>query len=407
MKQGGVWKDAPSEKIKVNGVWKEAIKKFIKNSGKWVDLDHLSANTLDYDMTIAKDTDSSRYLVEKNDPANHKAQLQSGYASPIGASETLLVPINAEINLGSELLCNVTLVDDTCMSRDVTVATFAGGVMTMTLPVAGDKNIDQKITYVVGKKYIVSCIIENVDAQLAELRITFGGTKLLELVNKGKGTTQTLTGEFVATHTNHTVQFRVYGQPGQKGKFSKPSLKEGGITAVHGSVTVFNHATQKFEQNTALPLSQNLAFGHGYWGTIVKLHTASFSQADLDAFTLRPELIIEWGLGTKTIPSGITKGADDKVYEALKELGGVDTLDKSYKSESWASQFGVQSLLLKKDANGIPTGMAKAGTIEKVGVGSWVKLPMVDPMKQQHHITKCLTRIHGDITAVVDVECTP
>ena len=98
MKQGGVWKDTTDEYIKVNGVWKRATKKFIKNGGAWADTSNLSDTKLDYDMTIAKEADGSRYLVEKNDPTLHKAPLHSGHSVSLSGDGKIEVPINATLS---------------------------------------------------------------------------------------------------------------------------------------------------------------------------------------------------------------------------------------------------------------------------------------------------------------------
>jgi len=301
---------------------------------------------------------------------------------------------------------------------------------------------------------------------------------------------------------------------------------------------------------TNLPLSTHLTLKDGTYGVVCKLHTGSFSQADLTAMNASPELIISWYFGTGTLPSGIVKGADDKVYypsttggiyleltygETKIDAEGVystmtgtgntrthtvvngvatftlhvetdtskesqvgyklDTLipfrirntiettsgisdfayigrkaslsasvkgDRSYAGKfdvgtvnvgdviSWGqgggfvysgfnvvapydcifrqelfsitseyleihgtytqsntSRYGVQGLELKENSAGVPTGLAKANTIEGGSDGRYVRLPLVDNTKQKHLITKCLKEIKGDITAVVDTECTP
>jgi len=87
------------------------------------------------------------------------------------------------------------------------------------------------------------------------------------------------------------------------------------INQGQGSVTVFDHKTKTFTQ-PALPLASTYTLKDGTFGTIIKLDTNTFSQADLTAFTARPELVLEWNAGTATIPSAIVKGAKDVVYNA-------------------------------------------------------------------------------------------
>ena len=99
MKQGGVWKDTTDSWIKVNGVWRQTIATLIKNGGTWADTSRLSDTKLDYDMTIAKEADGSRYLVEKNDTTLHKAPLQSGHSVALSGDGKIEVPINHDGSL--------------------------------------------------------------------------------------------------------------------------------------------------------------------------------------------------------------------------------------------------------------------------------------------------------------------
>jgi len=109
------------------------------------------------------------------------------------------------------------------------------------------------------------------------------------------------------------------------------------ITAVQGSVTVFNVATKAFELQT-LPLATTYTLKDGVFGTIIKLHTNTFSQADLDAFTAVPERAIDWYNGNYTLPSGIVKGADDKMYypnNGYMFEYGVTFGNELYKNDTW------------------------------------------------------------------------
>jgi len=81
-----------------------------------------------------------------------------------------------------------------------------------------------------------------------------------------------------------------------------------------GSVTVYSFDLHEFLQETNLPLSDTYELKDGTFGTICKLHTASFSQEDLALFNEMPEKLLQWYWGNITIPSGLVKSADDKVY---------------------------------------------------------------------------------------------
>jgi hypothetical protein len=69
-----------------------------------------------------------------------------------------------------------------------------------------------------------------------------------------------------------------------------------------------------FSVSVELPLFTHLTLSDGTYGLICKLHTNTFTQDDLDFFTDMPERMIEWYFGTISIPSGIVRGADDRIY---------------------------------------------------------------------------------------------
>jgi len=71
------------------GTWKESDVQFIKVGGKWSNTHSLSDTKLDYDMTIAKEADGTRYLVEKNDPTSHKAPIHSGHSVTLSGTDKM------------------------------------------------------------------------------------------------------------------------------------------------------------------------------------------------------------------------------------------------------------------------------------------------------------------------------
>ncbi len=63
----------------------------------------------------------------------------------------------------------------------------------------------------------------------------------------------------------------------------------------------------------------------GTYGPIVKLtNNRSFSDEDIKALNAEPERLLEWYWGNATLPSGIVKEADDKVWAVMEDSG--DTL---------------------------------------------------------------------------------
>ena len=64
----------------------------------------------------------------------------------------------------------------------------------------------------------------------------------------------------------------------------------------------------------ALPLSTTFNLTDGTYGTIIKLHTGEFTQADLTAFSEDPTLPISWYYGDLPIPSGLVKGDNDLIW---------------------------------------------------------------------------------------------
>ena len=403
IKDKGVWKDTSDVDIKVNGVWKTADKVLIKNGGTWADTSNLSATKLDYDMTIAKDTDGSRYLVEKNDPSHHKATLYSGWSLGLKSKENVSIPINA--TLSANILDTLII---TSNSGKTTMVDNGDDTYTLTMLAGASKLDTLRFVAPIGSDHLNEPVKITFDAHIisgswTSDSMSLDGNALTKVsYTIVEGTNTFPSGGYMAK----AREYAAYPLAGQECVITFSNVKMELITAVHGSVTVFNMRTHSFEDQTLLP-STAYPLTNGIYGSICKLHTNKFTQADLTAMNARPELLIEWYLGTKTLPSGIVKGANDKVYYNLKEMGGTEVLTAPANSQSSTSEVGIQNLLLKIDSNGIPTGMAKAGTIEGDSTMAGVKLPMVDPAKQMHMVNKCLTRIHGDITQVVDVECTP
>jgi len=75
--------------------WHESDAEFIKVGGHWSKIGQLSDTKLDYDMTVATEADSTRYLVEKNDPATHKAIMYSGTSADVKQTNMVIMPIDA------------------------------------------------------------------------------------------------------------------------------------------------------------------------------------------------------------------------------------------------------------------------------------------------------------------------
>jgi len=113
VKVNGHWEYVETPYIKENGKWKESDDQYIKVGGHWSDTKNLSDTKLDYDMTIAKEADGSRYLVEKNDPTLHKAPLHSGHSVTLTGDGKIEVPINFA---GGVVKGSVTYWDETTKS---------------------------------------------------------------------------------------------------------------------------------------------------------------------------------------------------------------------------------------------------------------------------------------------------
>jgi len=101
---------------------------------------------------------------------------------------------------------------------------------------------------------------------------------------------------------------------------------------VVGSTIYFDNISLK----QTLPLSTTYTLKDTTVGIVCQLATNQFTQADLDALNAKPELLVGWYFGTATLPSGIVKGVDDKVYYPvdgyLLELTyseGTEMLDNS------------------------------------------------------------------------------
>jgi len=79
---------------------------------------------------------------------------------------------------------------------------------------------------------------------------------------------------------------------------------------------------------------------NGEFGAMAALKTGIFTQADLDAMTADPELLIGWFFGLKTLPSGIVKKSGDKVYYPIKN---IDPVNKYLTSPSAKDSSGMTS----------------------------------------------------------------
>jgi len=141
-----------------------------------------------------------------------------------------------------------------------------------------------------------------------------------------------------------------------------------------GTSYAFDHKTKTFVVVTT-------ELKDGTFGTIIKLDTNTFSQADLTAFTARPELVLEWVNGT-AIPSGIVKGAKDEIV--VPTITGTHTTTNT-------SQFGIQSIT------------QGAGNINGGADGRYITLPLTQP--KDYLVTKCIDSIKGDNKEVIVYNC--
>jgi len=88
-----------------------------------------------------------------------------------------------------------------------------------------------------------------------------------------------------------------------------------------GSVTYFDALDATFKQILDTPF---VSLREMTVGSLAVLDIGkSFSQEDLDAFTADPDLFIAWGLGQATIPSGIIKDTNDKLFAVFEDAGDI------------------------------------------------------------------------------------
>ena len=96
-------------------------------------------------------------------------------------------------------------------------------------------------------------------------------------------------------------------------------------TAVYVDETYYDnevvHQGLFIRNSTKLPNAPYYTLKDGEFGSICRLYTEKFTEDDLNAFTNEPELLLKWYWGEETIPSGIVKDVNDKVYPVLEENG--------------------------------------------------------------------------------------
>ena len=262
MKQGGVWKDTTEGYIKVNGVWRIAGATYIKNGGTWADTSRLSDTKLDYDMTIAKEADGSRYLVEKNDPTLHKAPLHSGHSITLTGTGKIEVPINAHLR-------GVT---------DYAKATLATTDIQVVHGIVTDEGDHFLVTSTAGKQariimYVIGAttFFENVPVPLTEkllysIKIDYdtvegGRTFSPNMGNNSDPTTiathdakeYSLAFEIESGYDVTNKYFQTYaGVDGKVKIYKDVQLKTDNIVdTVQGSVTIFSLGSNTFEQVVA------------------------------------------------------------------------------------------------------------------------------------------------------------
>jgi len=275
----------------------------------------LASEDISYDGTVDTDTDGTRYLVNSVEPITHKAPMHSGEAVTLSGDGKIEVPINATLGAPMRL-------DPHAKTREAgNTATHTAGVFTFHLETDTTSNINP------SANYIDTFVADTVYDIEVKVNVTSGSCYLRE-IQKGKanGAPGYLRVDKVLDVGVHTFNTRgnlkssgwigamFDGTKNFDADFTV-ELNVRKITATQGSVTVFDHATKTFTQPT-LPLASTYTLKDGTFGTIIKLDTNTFSQADLTAFTARPELVLEWSAGTATIPSAIVKGAKDVVYNA-------------------------------------------------------------------------------------------
>jgi len=88
----------------------------------------------------------------------------------------------------------------------------------------------------------------------------------------------------------------------------------------------------------ALPLSTTYDLKDGEYSLIYKLHINQFSDDDLILFSNEPEKLLQWYWGEITIPSGIIRTVDDKVY-AICEGWDRYLLDLDYSETDLSSNI--------------------------------------------------------------------
>ncbi len=279
------------------------------------------------------------------------------------------VDMPVEHVLGSELLCNVDFIDDTCITNAGTpIITYADNTMTVESNGNDYAYAEQNITCEIGKTYTVTCQVENINCagiSGALLHIRDSANGLFELSNPDEGTTKTLTGTFVATEVDLQCRFTPHSSTdGQQAKFSQPTIKE--VTNPNSYITYFDVATKAHATEVAV-------------GT-TKQYTTSFSNCfttdvevipnDLLLLDAKPHLIgVLYLTGTQNglsftqaniksySPCNEGSKGDGTIYNILIPLGGDIITNGTFDTDSdWTKQTGWTISGSEAHCDGTQTG---------------------------------------------------
>jgi hypothetical protein len=185
------------------------------------------------------------------------------------------------------------------------------------------------------------------------------------------------------------------------GKINIPLNYDSTNDIVKGSVGWFNHTTKQMDQISALPLSTHHELKDGEYSLIYKLHTNQFSQDDLDLFTDEPEALLDWYWGKITIPSGIVKEAEDKIYTCTEGSGDILLeLNYSESAELGQGNYWYSSPESCATKNIISNTEAEVENLCEQGADSWPRMGSngiveIDKLYLQVFRAQCLEGASG------------
>jgi len=312
---------------------------------------------INYDGVLITEVDGTRSLKDEGNLPFDYDEVHSGYSVEVSGDGKIEVPINA--TLGSAITVPNASSFDTGVTINGKELQYDGTGTASTGRYQGVVTPNKEANYAV----------EIVSSFSAVGTVVFINGSRVEKIPLKNGThTYTVKASSDTTEDRLWVAFEAHTAIGT---IEVISFKE--ITAVKGSVTIFDHATKTFTQPT-LPLASTYTLKDGTFGTIIKLDTNTFSQADLTAFTARPELVTDWFDGTKTIPSGITKQNGD-VLTLQPTATGTNTVSNT-------SDYGIQTIALGN------------APMNGGNDGRYVTIPLRTPKKLL--VTKDIDTIQGD-----------